>query len=144
MADPEPDHAHVAASAQEGLDPRRQFANIERFDQKVVAAGFQSRDSFLDGSESADHQGGRPPSFAAQGFDDRTSVLAVQEPIDDHDTHVARTSRPKPLGQSLRNLDCVTASRHIEANFLGEFAIVFDEENETAGSRLWPFVSEYT
>jgi len=46
-------------------------------------------------------------------------------------SHVARMSRPKPLGQSLRNLDLVIGRLQVEANFLREFAIVTNDENET-------------
>src|SRR5271156_2592834 len=38
----------VAASAQERLDPRGQLADIERLDQIVVAAGFQSINAVVD------------------------------------------------------------------------------------------------
>src|SRR5271166_7033814 len=41
--------ATVAAPAQKRLDPRRQLANIERFDEIIVAAGLQTIDPFVDG-----------------------------------------------------------------------------------------------
>src|SRR5271163_625696 len=51
--------ATVAAPAQKRLDPRGQFADVERFDEIVVAAGLQSIDPFVDGREGADDQNGR-------------------------------------------------------------------------------------
>ena len=93
IAHSEPDDADVAAQAQEDLDACRQFANIEWFGQ-IITAGFQSRDSFIEGGEPTEDQGGRPLSFAAQSLDDRKPVLAIQESIDDEDSHVVGTSRP--------------------------------------------------
>jgi len=144
IANPEPDDANVAASAQEGLDPRRQFANIEGFDQIVVAAGFQPGDSFIDGGKLADGQRRRPLSFAAQRLDDRKSILAIQDPVDNEDAGVARTRRPEPLGQGLGDLDGVAVGLQVEANLLREFAVVLNHENATGASRLRLFLIEYT
>jgi hypothetical protein len=59
--------------------------------------------------------------FLGQALNDRKSIFAMQYSINDEGRRVARTSRPKPLGQRLRNLDCVTARLQLEANFLCEF-----------------------
>ena len=73
----------VAAPPQERFDARRQFADVERLDQVVVAARLQPIDSLVDRRERADHQGRRGVAFAAQRFDDRKPILAVQHAIDD-------------------------------------------------------------
>src|SRR6185437_13692892 len=141
VARPEPDDPHIGAPARQGLDPRDQFANVERFAQIAVAAGFQSGDSFIDGGEFADDQDRSPISFTAQRFDDRKSVLAMRHSINDEDRRVARTGRQKPLGQRLRNLDRMAARLQFDANILGQFAVVLNEENPSAGIR--PLLAQY-
>src|SRR4029077_20732239 len=75
---------------------------------------------------------------------DRKSVLAIQESVDNEDARVARTRRPKPLGQCLGDLDDVAVGLQVEANFLREFAVVLNDENATGASRLRLFLFEYT
>ena len=64
----------------------------------------------------------------------------MQYSINDEGRRVARTSRPKPLGQRLRNLDCVTARLQLEANFLCEFVVVLNDQNETASHQIRLFL----
>ena len=91
---------HVAAPAQERFDARRQFADVERLDQVVVAAGLQAVDPLIDQRERADHQGRRGLAFGAQRFDDRKPVLAVQHAIDDQNRG-ARARHPQPVADCL-------------------------------------------
>ena len=93
-ADLQPRLPLVAAPPQERFDPRRQLADVERLDQVVIAAGLQPVDALIDRRQRADHQGGRNVAFAAQRFDDRKSVLAMQHPVDHQDGGV-RARRPR-------------------------------------------------
>src|SRR5271154_2852480 len=112
----------VAAAAQERFDPRSQFADFEWFDQIVVAAGLQSVDSLVNRRQRADHQGRRGVAFAAQRLDDRKPVLAMQHSVDDQNGG-ARTRRPQPIVDRLRQLHRMAARLQFEANLLGKVAL---------------------
>ena len=118
----------VAASPQERFDARRQFADVERLDQVVVAAGLQPIDPLVDRRERADHQGRRGVAFGAQRFDDRKPILAVQHAIDDQNRG-ARARRPQPVVDGLRKLHLMAARLQFEANLLGKLALIFHDQD---------------
>src|ERR1700722_14079082 len=60
----------VAAPTKEGFDSRREFAEVERLHQIIVATRFQSSDAVVDPRVGADHESRRGVAFGAQRFDD--------------------------------------------------------------------------
>src|SRR3984885_2041116 len=58
----------VAAPPKERFDSRGEFANVERLDQIIVAAGLQSVNPVVDRRERTDHQGGRGVALGANGL----------------------------------------------------------------------------
>src|SRR5271166_3202254 len=101
--------ATVAAPAQKRLDPRGQLANIERFDEIIVAAGLQTIDPFVDGRERADDQDGRCIALATQSLDDRKSVFAMQHAVDHEHRGPACTRRLERVLHRIRKRDRMAA-----------------------------------
>ena len=130
---------HVAAPAQERFDARRQFADVERLDQVVVAAGLQPIDPLVDRRECADHQGRRGVAFGAQRLDDREAILAMQHPIDDQNRG-ARARRPQRLVHGLRKQYRMAARLQFEANLLGKVALIFDHQDRRSCEGVRPSI----
>src|SRR5580693_8619874 len=125
----------VAAPAQERFDSRTEFTNVERLDQIIVAAGFQSVDAIVDRRQRADHQGGRDVAFGAQRLNNGKTIAALQHAVDDqHRRSQARCTQP--FVYRLEKLNGMAARLQFKTNLLGKVALIFDDQNRSAPRRV--------
>src|ERR1700722_14649539 len=125
----------VAAPAKERFDSRCEFANVERLDQIIVAAGLQSVDSVVDRRQRTYHQSGRGVAFGAQRLNNRKTITALQHAVyDQHRRSKAR--RTQPFVYCLSKLHRMAARLQFEANLLGKVALVFYDQNRSARRRV--------
>src|ERR1700677_809508 len=99
----------VAAPAQERFDSRTEFTNVERLDQIIVAAGFQSVDAIVDRRQRADHQGWRHVAFGAQRLNNGKTIAAFQHAVDDQHRRRSQARCMQPFVYRLEKLNGMAA-----------------------------------
>src|ERR1700722_9686888 len=122
---------HVATPAKKRFDSRSEFANVERLDQIIVAAGLQSVDSIVDRRQRTDHQGGRGVPFGAQRLNNRKTITALQHAVNDQHRR-SKARRTQPIIDRLEKLHRMATRLQFEAYLLGEVALVFYDQNRWA------------
>src|SRR5574337_280716 len=125
----EPGRARFSAPPQKRLDARPEFPQIERLDEIIVAAAFQSVDPLIDRRERADQQHRRRDPLFAQRLDDRQPVRLAEHPIDDENRGPAGAGGVQPVISAMRNPDAIARGFEFEANLLGDFPLVLDNEH---------------
>src|SRR5208337_1169065 len=131
-ADLQPGRARLSAAPHERFDAGAEFANVERLDEIVVAAGLQAADTLVHGRQGADHQNGRRIAFLSQRLDDRQTVCASQHPIDHEDRGPAGAGDPEPFVDVIGYSNGMSCGLEFEAHLLRELRLVLNQQDRSS------------
>src|SRR5271156_2229700 len=119
------------AAAQEALQPRQKYRQLERFGEIVVGAGCETLQDILGAAARGENQNGNVIVSFAQGGDDGETVFAGEHYVqhDDVEFFVLGDEAIEGGFAVAGNFDGVAFGFEVEAQALGEVRFVFDHQH---------------
>src|SRR6516225_526709 len=122
---------HRSAAPGERIDPRQHFAECERLDQVIVAAGTQASHAIVDFTQSAEDQRRRDDPFFPQPANDLDPIDARQHAVHRHRDIIDGQSPAQPVFAVDREIDVVAARFQAIHQLFGRLRVVLDHKYVT-------------
>jgi hypothetical protein len=117
------------------LYPRHQLTDAEGFGQVVVGAELQAEHAVELGGLGRRHQDRHVARPGAQALADLQAVQAGQHQVEDHQVVGLRLSLRQASGAVEGEADLATQVGQVQADQLGDVAVVFDDEDAARRAR---------
>ena len=130
------DHVHATAGdpAQQGVQARGQFAQVERLEQVIVGTGLQAIDTIGDGIAGGEHQYRQGLAFFAQAAQQLEAVFVGQAEVEDHHVELRGLQHCPRIGGVANPVHGQALSGEAGADAGGDQVVVLAEQNVHGGA----------
>jgi hypothetical protein len=112
----------------EGAQAGEKLLEGERLREVVVGAGVEAADAVVDAVERGEEEDGRVETLAAERLAELDAVYAREKDVEDDDIVRSVAGHGEAIFAVVREVDRVAFLFEHAADYLGEAAFVFDEE----------------